>query len=46
MKADKEHRVPLSQEIITLLESIKLYMQPQGFIFPAPRNGAILSACH
>jgi hypothetical protein len=29
MKAEKEHRVPLSQEAITLLESIKLYTQPQ-----------------
>lgn len=28
MKADKEHRVTLSQEAITLLKSIKSYNQP------------------
>lgn len=43
MKADKEHRVPLSQEAITMLESIKQYTQPQDFIFPAPRGGGMLS---
>lgn len=43
MKADKEHRVPLSQEAITLLKSIKSYTQPQDFIFPAPRGGGMLS---
>lgn len=43
MKAKKEHRVPLSQEAIALLESIKLYTQLQDFIFPAPRNGSMLS---
>lgn len=43
MKAEKEHRVPLSPEAITLLESIQEYTQPQDFIFPAPRNGTKLS---
>ncbi|MDC4944957.1 integrase arm-type DNA-binding domain-containing protein [Acinetobacter baumannii] len=43
MKAEKEHRVPLSQEALSLLESIKLYTQPQDFIFPAPRGGGMLS---
>ena len=43
MKAEKEHRVPLSQEAIVLLESIQEYTQPQDFIFPAPRNGGMLS---
>lgn len=43
MKAEKEHRVPLSNEALTLLESIKPYTQLQDFIFPAPRNGSILS---
>ncbi len=43
MKADKEHRVPLSEEAITLLESIQEYSQPQDFIFPAPRSGEMLS---
>ena len=41
MKADKEHRVPLSQEAITLLESIQQYTRPQDFIFPAPRGGML-----
>lgn len=35
MKADKEHRVPLSQQAISLLKSIQAYTQPQDFIFPA-----------
>lgn len=43
MKAEKEHRVPLSQEAIALLESIKPYTQLQDFIFPAPRNRQMLS---
>lgn len=43
MRAEKEHRVPLSEEAISLLESIQSYTQPQDFIFPAPRNGAMLS---
>ncbi|WP_374663537.1 tyrosine-type recombinase/integrase [Acinetobacter sp.] len=43
MKAEKEHRVPLSLEAINLLKSIQEYTQPQDFIFPAPRNGQMLS---
>ena len=43
MKAEKEHRVPLSQQAISLLKSIQAYTQPQDFIFPAPRNGQMLS---
>ncbi|MFX6080278.1 tyrosine-type recombinase/integrase [Acinetobacter baumannii] len=43
MKAEKQHRVPLSEEAMSLLESIQPYTQPQDFIFPAPRNGAMLS---
>jgi integrase len=43
MKAEKEHRVPLSHESIILLRSIQHYSQPQDFIFPAPRNGKMLS---
>lgn len=43
MKAEKEHRVPLSKEAINLLESIQAYTQLQDFIFPAPRNGQMLS---
>ncbi|WP_162580132.1 tyrosine-type recombinase/integrase, partial [Acinetobacter baumannii] len=41
MKADKEHRVPLSHEAIALLESIQQYTRPQDFIFPAPRGGML-----
>lgn len=43
MKAEKEHRVPLSQEAISLLKSIQHYTQAQEFIFPAPRSGEMLS---
>ena len=43
MKAEKEHRVPLSQESIALLESIQDHTQPQDFIFPTPRSGEMLS---
>lgn len=43
MKAEKEHRVPLSQESIALLKSVKDHTQPQDFIFPAPRSGDMLS---
>lgn len=41
MKADKEHRVPLSEVALRLLE--QLYQetppQPDDFIFSAPRCG-------
>ncbi|WP_032865047.1 tyrosine-type recombinase/integrase [Acinetobacter higginsii] len=43
MKAEKEHRVPLSQQAINLLESIQDHTQLQDFIFPAPRNSEMLS---
>ncbi|WP_327858710.1 tyrosine-type recombinase/integrase [Acinetobacter guillouiae] len=43
MKAEKEHRVPLSLPAISLLESIQTNTQPQGYIFPAPRGGGMLS---
>ncbi|ENU94261.1 hypothetical protein F971_00158 [Acinetobacter vivianii] len=43
MKAEKEHRVPLSQQAISLLESIKDNAQPSDFIFPARRSGEMLS---
>lgn len=41
MKADKEHRVPLSPPVIHLLESIQPYTQPNDFLFPAPRSGML-----
>lgn len=43
MKANKEHRVPLSNEAITLLQAIRYDAQPSSYIFPAPRNGGMLS---
>lgn len=45
MKADKEHRVPLSQAAIRLLEQLyqENHPQPDDFIFPTPRSGEMLS---
>ena len=43
MKADKEHRVPLSEPAIELLKSIQTFTQSQGYIFPAPRGTSMLS---
>jgi len=42
MKAEKEHRVPLSKGVISLLKSIQEHIQPQDFIFPAPHSGEML----
>ncbi|MGB5886146.1 MAG: integrase arm-type DNA-binding domain-containing protein [Acinetobacter venetianus] len=43
MKADKEHRVPLSQAAIRLPEQLFQENHPQAddFIFPAPRSGML-----
>ncbi|SSR15648.1 site-specific recombinase, phage integrase family [Acinetobacter baumannii] len=43
MKADKEHRVPLSEAAISLLEQLyqETHPQPDDFIFPAPRGGML-----
>ncbi|QCP38442.1 tyrosine-type recombinase/integrase [Acinetobacter baumannii] len=43
MKADKEHRVPLSESAIRLLEQLyqEIHPQPDDFIFPAPRGGML-----
>lgn len=38
MKADREHRVPLSKEAIQLLKLIHYNTEPKDFIFPAPRS--------
>ncbi|PTV59192.1 tyrosine-type recombinase/integrase [Acinetobacter seifertii] len=45
MKADKEHRVPLSQVAISLLKQLyqKTYPKPDDYIFPTPRSGEMLS---
>ncbi|MBN6523261.1 tyrosine-type recombinase/integrase [Acinetobacter pittii] len=43
MKADKEHRVPLSEAAIRLLKQLyqETHPQPDDFIFPAPRGGML-----
>lgn len=45
MKAEKEHRVPLSEVAINLLERLyqEIHPQPDDFIFPTPRSGEMLS---
>lgn len=45
MKADKEHRVPLSKAAMRLLEKLyqEAHPQPDDFIFPTPRSGKMLS---
>lgn len=45
MKADKEHRVPLSQVAISLLEQLyqETHPKPDDFIFPTPHSGEMLS---
>ena len=43
MKAEKEHRVPLSEPAIELLKSIQTDTRSQSYIFPAPRTGSMLS---
>ena len=45
MRAEKEHRVPLSQQAISLLKSVQENTQLQDFIFPAPRSGEMLLIC-
>ncbi|MCH7391197.1 tyrosine-type recombinase/integrase [Acinetobacter dispersus] len=43
MKASKEHRVPLSEAALRLLEQLyqETCPQPDDFIFPAPRSGML-----
>lgn len=43
MKADKEHRVPLSNEVLDLLKSVQMYSKPTDYIFPSPRLFGMLS---
>lgn len=40
MKAGKEHRIPLSDEAITLIKNIS-QLSNSKYIFPAPRNGQL-----
>lgn len=43
MKADKEHRVPLSDAAVKLLESLPRHEKSQ-LVFPAPRGGKLSDA--
>lgn len=43
MKAEKEHRVPLSESAMELLKSVQADTRPQSYIFPTPRGGGMLS---
>ncbi len=45
MKADKEHRVPLSEAAIRLFKKIyqETHHQPDDFIFPTPHSGKMFS---
>ncbi|WVD66035.1 site-specific integrase [Orbus sturtevantii] len=40
MKAGKEHRIPLSDEAITLIKNLS-QLSNSEYIFPAPRNGQL-----
>lgn len=40
MKADKEHRIPLSPAAVALLKALPT-VEGSNFIFPAPRGGAL-----
>lgn len=43
MKANREHHVPLSMPAIELLKSLPSFAEQDGYIFPAPRSGNMLS---
>lgn len=43
MKANREHHVPLSMPAIELLKSLPSFAEQEGYIFPAPRSGDMLS---
>ena len=40
MKAGKEHRIPLSEEAVGLLEAMP-HMEGSEYVFPAPRGGQL-----
>ena len=44
MKAEREHRVPLSDQAMEVLRDAWAYSGPEGLIFPAPRSGMAMSA--
>ena len=43
MKAGKLHRVPLSRRVLAILREAHSLSEAEGFVFPAPRSGGILS---
>ena len=43
MKAGKEHRIPLSTQVMEVLRDAWGISGPEGLIFPAPRTGKALS---
>ena len=43
MKAEREHRVPLSDQAMEVLRDAWAYSGPEGLIFPAPRSGMAMS---
>ena len=38
MKMDTEHRVPLSDAAVAVLESVRPHDDPSGFVFPSPKR--------
>ena len=43
MKAEREHRVPLSDQAMEVLRDAWAFSGPEGLIFPAPRSGKAMS---
>ena len=43
MKAGNPHRVPLSHRVMTILEEARELSDGSGLVFPAPRDGGVLS---
>ena len=43
MKANRTHRVPLSDRAVTILQEAKAFDQGNGVVFPSSRNGKPLS---
>jgi integrase len=43
MKARKEHRVPLSDRALAILQEMQTHRSEEGFVFPGARTGAALS---
>ena len=43
MKAGKEHRIPLSDQAMAVLQDARGFSGAEGLVFPAPRSGKALS---